>query len=235
VRQEMKKMKSRKIYLTALLVGVVFIVLFFNIVNVKANEKSTTNLVLSEKGEISLPVFIISDDYIYPGAEINKEFVMKNTTQKEYKIRNITLKNFKIKDINGKELDDHNDSDLKIIEEFYDSIQFIVRYEGGFNDKTNVKELIKGKTLEDEIPISSGDRENINVAFAMKTSAGNNMQGLQAKFDMVFNAVSFSENSQNTEGELVKTGSPIDTVTLLWLGLVCIVLGLVVYFKKKNK
>lgn len=226
-------MKSRKAYLSALLIGAVFITLIFNIVNVKANEKNTINLILSEKGEISLPVFGVTDDYIYPGVEINKDFVLKNVTKKKYKIRNITLKNFEIKDINGKALDDRNESDLKLIEEFYESTQCIVRYEGDFNDNTNIKELIKGKTFEDEITIPSGDGKNINIGIAMKKSAENNMQGLQANFDMVFNAVTFTGNSQNAGGELVQTGSPIDTVTLIGLGLIFIGTGLVIYLRRR--
>lgn len=261
-------MKNKKKYLVKVVVVTLFIISIINIVDVKANERTTINLILSENGEISPPVFDISDEYIYPGAEINKDFVLKNGTQNDYNIQNIELKNFSIKDIDGKILDFYNDSDLKIIEEFYKSIQCSISYEGTFSDKTlyadDIKELIKGKTFEKEISISSGNGKNINVAIAMKKEAGNNMQGLQANFDIVFNAISLNEGqvvqppidpptkpielpietpieNRNVIGDtdniykgLVKTGSPIDTLTLSLLGLSFIVIGFIIFLRRKS-
>ena len=190
-------MKSVKASLFAILLVALFIISFFNNVNVNANEKSVVVLMLSENGESSPPILDMNDGYMYPGAEINKSFILKNTTPRVYKVENIGFKNFTIQDINGKILDVNNGSDLKLIEEFYESIQCSVRCDGIFNNEIlyadDIKGLIKGKTLETKISILSGNEKNINVLLIMKTSAGINMQGLQANFNIVFNATSIND------------------------------------------
>ena len=195
----MKKIKSRITLLLALVLVALFIIPLLSMLNVKANEKNVVNLVLSENGEISPPVFDIIDGAMYPGAVINKDFVLRNTTNKKYKIENIGLKDFNIKDISGKVLDVNNEGDLKLIEEYYKSNECIVSCEGIFNNKIlyadDIKELIKGKTLEKDITISKDNEKKFNVVVSMKTSSGNNMQGLQANFNIVFNAVSISDET----------------------------------------
>lgn len=288
---EMKKMKSRKVSLFTLLILGLFIISFLNIVNVKANEKNIINLILSEYAESSPPVFDMNDGYMYPGAEINKSFFLINTTQRKYTIKNVGLKDFKIKDINGKVLDINNDSDLKLIDAFYESIICSVSCDAIFNDKIlyadDIKELIKGKILESDISILSGNEKKFNVVLSMKTSTGNNVQGLQANFNLIFNAISINDgtvvdppiqtpdppvqpptnpiteptrptdppietpdgtvnpgtninpskvpDSVIIDSELVQTGSPIDTFTLLILGLVLVGTGIVISFKKKEQ
>lgn len=192
-------MKSRKSSLVLVLLASLFIISLLNIINVKANEKNVVKLVLSENGEVSPPVFDFNDGYIYPGAKINKDFILKNTTPRKYKIDNIILKNFMIKDINGRILDINNYIDSELIEEFYGAIECKVSCDGIFNDKIlyadDIKELIKGKTLQSDISILSGNEKEINVSVFMKTSTGNNMQGLQANFNLVFNATSINEST----------------------------------------
>ena len=195
--KDMHSLNIKRTYLVVVSVLILFIISFLNISNVKANERNIINLTISEGGEISPPVFDLNDGVLNPGSIINKYFVLKNTTEKKYTIEKIGLKDFKIKDINGEVLDINNALDLKVIEEFYEAIECRISCEGFFDNKLlysdDIKDLIQGKTLQKNITISSGNEKKINVSVSMKKSSGNNMQGLQANFNIVFNATSIDD------------------------------------------
>jgi hypothetical protein len=197
----MVRISSKKINISIIMAILVLCgLLLGNTIYVKAYDN--VELILSESGAASPPIFSGGSPPIAPGSHISQKFSIKNSTNKSYNIVGFKFTNFKLVYNGSDEIED-----TSLINHFTDNIKITLETDGSiFN--TNIfngtmSELLKNNGISIDkniISISKGGSKKFLINVYMNELADNSLQGLQANFGTNFNAVSDDGSSANTGG-----------------------------------
>ncbi|HEY5560219.1 MAG TPA: hypothetical protein VIK72_00430 [Clostridiaceae bacterium] len=241
----MKALSSKKYGLLFILI-ITTLLLSMTMFNKIAAEDNDVNLIISEKGESSPPIFNSSDSLLAPGINISKRFDIQNKTTRNYYIGGITVKNFRIKDSSNSLI-----TDLSIINYFCDNVKCKIGKVELINNQISNETIYEGKLSDlvaqdgvsinnENLTISSGNSKKIAIEIAMDNNVDNRVQGLSCNLDIQIVAIS-KDNSGVAEtvviggdASLIKTGSFFDTTTLIPIGSLIVTLGIIIRMKKSN-
>lgn len=235
----MKKLYYKKYELLFIMI-IATLLLSITMVNRIDAEVNDVNLILSENGEKSLPIFDGSDPLLAPGININKKFNIQNKTKESYFICGIKVNNFKLKDFNDSEI-----TDLSKLDYFCEKVKCKIQKVRWINNQIYNETIYEGKLADlvaqngivisnESLIIANGSKEKFAMEIGMDNTDDNTLQGFSANLNIEIVAISKDNNNINGITSLTKTGTFFDTTSLIAIGTLLVVIGIVIRIKKEK-
>jgi hypothetical protein len=151
----MKAMSNKKYWIIFVLI-ITTLLISMTIYNMADAEDNDVNLIFSENGESSPPIFDGDDPFLAPGITINKKFNIQNKTIRSYCIGGIKINNFRLKDSNDSLI-----TDSSIINYFCDKVKCKIEKIGWINNEIiyegKLEDLVAqdGVVINDDSPVEA--------------------------------------------------------------------------------
>lgn len=187
--------------------------------------KGHTIYFLNHEGQVNASIFSKAD-MLYPGKKIVKEFYIANDNNFKCEIKTL--------DIFG-ELRDKNNTILSdpqhAYREFMDNVKINFYSDDRKYFNGNAEDFLKSNLLNNQsIFIDKKSKKKFTIEIEMDMKADNSTMNLQYIFTLSTNI--FGDEVNN--GNLVQTGSRIDTNILIIIGTIIVLSGVLLYILYKK-
>lgn len=204
----MRKLRLKNKISIITVIIVFYAVLLGNSLNVKAYD--SVELILSETGASSPPLFTDGSVPVVPGSKISQKFNIKNNTDRDYSIVGFRMTNFEITRGSDKI------QDTSLIDYFTRSVRVKLEekkplWTATIFDGTMAELLDNGgiRLGKNKISISKGRLKEFLITVSMDAETDNRVQGIKVSFGTDFDAVSDDGSSANTGGGIIGGGSGV--------------------------
>lgn len=186
-------MKKYKLYTTLFLcMFLIFICVPSITFAIKSNtlDKVTTFYVTPNKDEYILNLTETSEEYLYPGSEVIKEFNISNSWNKTIQLYSLTINDFVLKNLDNNSIIEESNSTFK---EFVSGVYIKLIHENNELFSMPLSEFLGMITnsciINKDIIFLKNSGSRFKISMYMDNSLGNNTQNLNANFNIRYNFI----------------------------------------------